>query len=239
MKKKLKRKYVIVIPARFKSTRFPGKPLAEIKGLPMIYHVWKKCTQVTHKNNIFIATDDNRIAEVCKKFSMNYKMTPLNCKTGTDRIYHFSKKIDSEIYINVQGDEPEIQPKDIKKIVKLGLKNKDKIYNGMCKVKDFKDGYKSQVPKVVFDKFRNLMYMSRAPIPNNKYLNNKFFYKQICIYSIPKKFLKIFGKMNKTKFEKIEDIEINRFLELGYKVKMVELSDTISIDYPSDLKKLT
>lgn len=239
MNKIKKRKFVIVIPARFKSSRFPGKPLANIKGKPMIYHVWKRCIKAVNRENVFIATDDKRIKDVCKKYSMNCQMTSSKCKTGTDRMYDFSKKIFSEIYINVQGDEPQIKPKDIKKIVKLGLKNKDKIYNGMCKIKDFKDGYKSQVPKVVFDKFQNLMYMSRAPIPNNKNLDNKIFYKQICIYSIPKKFLKIFGKTKKTKFEKIEDIEINRFLELGYKVKMVELSDTISIDYPSDLKKLT
>ncbi len=233
-----KLKFVIVIPARFKSSRFPGKPLALIKGKPMIYHVWRQCIKAVNKKNVFIATDDDRIKNACLKYSMNFQMTSSKCKTGTDRMYDFSKKILADLYINVQGDEPKIKPKDIIKIVKLGLKNKDKIYNGMCKVKNYKDGYKSQVPKVVFDKYQNLMYMSRAPIPNNKNLNNEIFYKQICIYSIPKKFLKIFGKTKKTKFEKIEDIEINRFLELGYKVKMVELSDTISIDYPSDLKKL-
>jgi 3-deoxy-manno-octulosonate cytidylyltransferase (CMP-KDO synthetase) len=238
MNKIKNRKFVIVIPARFKSSRFPGKPLAKIKGKPMIYHVWMQCIKAVSRDNVFIATDDKKIQDVCKTYSMNCQMTSSKCKTGTDRMYDFSKKISSEIYINVQGDEPQINPKDIKKIVNLGLRNKDKIFNGMCKIKDHKDGYKSQVPKVVFDKYNNLMYMSRAPIPNNKYLDNKHFYKQICIYSIPKKYLKIFGTTKKTKFEKIEDIEINRFLELGYKVKMIELSDTISVDYPSDLKLL-
>ena len=148
-----KLKFVIVIPARFKSSRFPGKPLALIKGKPMIYHVWRQCIKAVNKKNVFIATDDDRIKNACLKYSMNFQMTSSKCKTGTDRMYDFSKKILADLYINVQGDEPKIKPKDIIKIVKLGLKNKDKIYNGMCKVKNYKDGYKSQVPKVVFDKY--------------------------------------------------------------------------------------
>ena len=108
----------------------------------------------------------------------------------------------------------------------------------MCKVENYKDAYKSQLPKVVFNNKKELLYMSRAPIPNNKKLNNKNFYKQVCIYSIPKKLLEIFGKRKKTYFENIEDIEIVRFLELGFVVKMIELSDTISVDFPADIKKV-
>ena len=238
MKKKFN--FVIVIPARLKSSRFPGKPLAKICGKPMIYHVWKRCIDAVNKKLVFVATDNIKIINVCKKFGIQSIMTSTKCKTGTDRMYDFSKKINSKIYINIQGDEPLINPTDIKKVIKhsLKLKNKNSIFNGMCKVTNYKDAYKSQLPKVVFNKKKELLYMSRAPIPNNKKLNNELFYKQVCIYSIPKKLLKIFGESKKTYFEKIEDIEIVRFLELGFKVKMIELSDTISVDFLSDLKKV-
>ena len=92
MNKIKKRKFVIVIPARFKSSRFPGKPLANIKGKPMIYHVWKRCIKAVKRENVFIATDDKRIKDVCEKYSMNCQMTSSKCKTGTDRMYDFSKK---------------------------------------------------------------------------------------------------------------------------------------------------
>ena len=232
--------FVIVIPARLKSSRFPGKPLAKICGKPMIFHVWKRCVGAVDKKLVFVATDNIKIVNVCKKFGIQTVMTSAKCKTGTDRMYDFSKKINSKIYINIQGDEPLIKPKDIKKVIKYSLKSKNKnlILNGMCKVTNYKDAYKSQLPKVVFNKKKELLYMSRASIPNNKKLDNKFFYKQVCIYSIPKKLLKIFGKNKKTYFENIEDIEIIRFLELGFKVKMTELSDTISVDFLSDIKKV-
>ena len=238
MKKKFK--FVIVIPARLKSSRFPGKPLAKICGKPMIYHVWKRCIDSVDKKLVFVATDNTKIINICKKFGIQATITSTKCKTGTDRMYDFSKKINSKIYINIQGDEPLINPKDIKKVIKncLKTKNRNSIYNGMCKVTNYKDAYKSQLPKVVFNNKKELLYMSRAPIPNNKKLNNENFYKQVCIYSIPKKLLEIFGKRKKTYFENIEDIEIIRFLELGFVVKMIELSDTISVDFPSDIKKV-
>lgn len=233
------KKFVIVIPARYKSTRFPGKPLAKIAGLPMIYRVWMQCLKATKKDNIFVATDDLRIVKVCKQYDMNFQLTSSRCKTGTDRMYDFSKKIKAKTYINVQGDEPFINPNDIKKVINLSYKNTNKkiVLNGMCKVKDYRDGYKSQVPKVVFDRNKYLLYMSRAPIPNNKKMDNKIFFKQICIYSIPQKLLSIFGKNKKTFFETFEDIEINRFVEMGFRVKMINMSDTFSVDYPTDIRK--
>ena len=109
-------------------------------------------------------------------------------------MYDFSKKINSKIYINIQGDEPLINPNDIKKVIKhsLKLKNKNSIFNGMCKVINYKDAYKSQLPKVVFNKKKELLYMSRAPIPNNKKLNNELFYKQVLYIFNSKKTFKNF-----------------------------------------------
>jgi len=112
-------KIIIIIPARFKSSRFPGKPLKKILDKPMIIRVAEKCVKVVDKKNLFIATDDTRIARTAKKNGFNYKMTPTSCRTGTDRVAYLSKKINSKIIINVQGDEPLIKPSDIKKIIKL------------------------------------------------------------------------------------------------------------------------
>ena len=114
-------KIIIIIPARFKSSRFPGKPLKKILDKPMIIRVAEKCVKVVDKKNLFIATDDTRIARTAKKNGFNYKMTPASCRTGTDRVAYLSKKINSKIIINVQGDEPLIKPSDIKKIMQIRL----------------------------------------------------------------------------------------------------------------------
>jgi 3-deoxy-manno-octulosonate cytidylyltransferase (CMP-KDO synthetase) len=109
-----KKKIVIIIPARFNSTRFPGKPLAKILGKSMILRVWEKCIKVISKNFVYVATDDKKIADHCQLHGINYLMTRKNCKTGTDRVIEVAKKIQSDLYLNVQGDEPLINIKDIK-----------------------------------------------------------------------------------------------------------------------------
>ena len=126
---------VIIIPARFSSTRFPGKPLADINGKPMIYHVWNKCVKALHKSRVYVATDDHRIERVCKDLDISVVMTNSQCQTGTDRIFEVSKIIDSKTYINVQGDEPLIKVSDIEKIIDFSINEPDtiiKCYNARC-----------------------------------------------------------------------------------------------------------
>ena len=235
-----KYRYLIVIPARFKSSRFPGKPLAIIKGQSMIERVWRKCLEVVDSKKIIIATDNQKIKKHCSLLGMNVVMTSKKCLTGTDRVYEISKKIDATHYINVQGDEPLIEPKDILKIINISKKNKDYVINAMSKIKLEKDFRNYNVPKVVCDLKSNLMYMTRRNILSNK--KNEFHraMKQVCIYSFPKKNLQIYGEYNtKTPLEKIEDIEILRFKELGIKIKMVEVSETsVAVDTPADLKRV-
>ena len=222
------------------SSRFPGKPLLDLLGMPMIEHVWHRTKMCEHLDEVYIATCDTEIQQASESFGAKVIMTKDTHEMCMDRVVEAASKVKVDIVVTVQGDEPLINPKDIKKVIKncLKTKNRNSIYNGMCKVTNYKDAYKSQLPKVVFNNKKELLYMSRAPIPNNKKLNNENFYKQVCIYSIPKKLLEIFGKRKKTYFENIEDIEIIRFLELGFVVKMIELSDTISVDFPSDIKKV-
>jgi len=232
--------YIVVIPARLKSKRLPFKPLINIKGIPMIIRTYNQCNKVVPKKNIIVATDSKEILNICNEYGANAILTSKNCKTGTDRVAEVSKKIKAKIYINLQGDEPIFPPKDIKKFINFSLKNKDIIINGYTKINLKKDYEDRNVPKVVFDNNENLIYMSRSPIPGNK--TQKFLgaWRQICIYSFPQKILKeIIFKNKKSTLEKIEDIEIIRFLEKGYNVKLIKMSNkSIPVDKKSDLKKV-
>lgn len=226
-----------IIPARYESTRFPGKPLANINGYPMIKHVWDKCFEFTgNKDNIFVATDDERIEKVCKDFSINTIMTSSKCLTGTDRVAEASRIIGANRVINVQGDEPLICAKDIALVAEQSCD----VCCGMCDILSESDFYSINVPKVVTDAKGNLLYMSRSPIPiskKEKFITAK---KQVCIYGFSSKSLYDFCEQKKkTPLESIEDIEILRFLEMGYKVKMVQVSNSsIAVDEFSDIKRV-
>jgi 3-deoxy-manno-octulosonate cytidylyltransferase (CMP-KDO synthetase) len=167
-------------------------------------------------------------------------MTSQNCLTGTDRVAEVAKKFKRRFYVNVQGDEPMCNPKDIKKIIKIAKKFPNKVIGGFTKINKKKLFYSANVPKVVMRKDGNLIYMSRAAIPSNK--NRTFIkgWRQVCIYSFPSKSLKIFSNQKKkTPLENIEDLELNRFIEIGYGVKMIELSNlSTAVDTYDDLKKV-
>tara|TARA_Y100001980_G_C14494652_1_gene271269 strand:+ start:408 stop:1133 length:726 start_codon:yes stop_codon:yes gene_type:complete len=232
--------YLLVIPARYSSSRYPGKPLININGKSMIERVWNKCVESIGIDKVIVATDDLRIEKHCKLKNISVIMTRKNCLTGTDRIYEVSKKIKALFYINVQGDEPLISSKDIKKILIESKKHPDYVINAMCEIKKKEDFFNPNIPKVIVDKNKNLLYMSRAAIPTNKKLNFINAKKQVCIYSFPYDALMKYGECsNKTLLEEIEDIEILRFLEIGIKVKMVKVSESsVAIDTPSDLKRV-
>ena len=119
----MKLDYLIVIPARYKSSRFEGKPLADNNGKSMIERVWEKCSETSPKKNIIVATDDKRIFQHCRSKEINVLMTSKKCLTGSDRVAEVAKKIEAKFYVNVQGDEPLINPKDILKVIKDFKKN--------------------------------------------------------------------------------------------------------------------
>ncbi len=232
--------YLVVIPARYNSKRLPGKPLIDINGVPMIVRTYNQCKKVVASSKIVVATDDKRIQKICTKNKINSIITSSKCLTGTDRIAEVAKKIKKRFYINVQGDEPVCNPSDIKKIINFAKKNPDLIINGYTDIKDKEMFYSPNVPKVVFDSSQNLLYMSRAPIPSNKKKSFIKSWRQVCIYSFPYKSLKKFSSIKKkTLLESIEDLESNRFIELGYKVKMLKMSDrSIAVDTMADLNKV-
>ena len=232
--------FLLVIPARYKSKRLPGKPLINLKGIPMIIRTYNQCKKAVHQSKILVATDDKKILNLCKKNNINVIMTSNSCLTGTDRVAEVARKIKKKFYINVQGDEPICNPSDIKKIIRTAMKYPNKVINGFTEIKDKKMFNSPHVPKVIFRKDGNLIYMSRAPIPSNKKKSFIRGWRQVCIYSFPYKSLKIFSNLKKkTTLERIEDLELNRFIEIGHEVKMIEMSNrSVPVDTKDDLKKV-
>ena len=227
---------VIVIPARMKGTRLPGKPLIDILGKPMIQHVWDRCAQVHPVNVIFIATEDIVIEQYCINNNINCLNTG-PASTAIDRIKLFSNVIKADSYINVQGDEPVINTNDIKVILDYNKKWPDRIVFGKTKANedDFFDYSKA---KVVCDIENRLLYSSRAGIP----LNNKGKFisaeRAIWIYAFNKFSLDQYNNnIEKTTLDKIEDNEIIRFLELGIPVYCTDvIGDSWSVDEKKDIE---
>ena len=235
-------KSVVIIPARYKSSRFPGKPLVPLLGKPMILWVAELSAMALGKESVFIATEDERIAQTVEGAGFRSIMTSEEALTGTDRLAEAAKQIDADIYLNVQGDEPLLNPDDIRKILSVKQKYPNDIINGYCKVGQNEDPNSVNIPKVIFNEDGRMVYMSRQKLPGYKDSQNKpiSYYKQVCIYAFPQNALKSFAlEGSKTPLEFLEDIEILRFLELGYDVKMIAVSNSsIAVDVPYDVKRV-
>jgi len=227
---------IIVIPARLKGTRLPGKPLIEILGKSMIWHVWNQCQKVHPKEKIFIATEDIEIANHCKHYGINCIVTG-KANTAIDRIKLFSDIIQADAYINVQGDEPIINTQDILTVLKYNLKYPSRVVFGKTTANEieFRDVSKA---KVVCDLNGRLLYSSRAGIPidsQGKFVSAE---RAIWIYAFSKNDLnKYYGYKNQTPLEKIEDNEIIRFSEIGIPVYCVDvIGDSWAVDEKKDIK---
>lgn len=227
----------IIIPARYESTRLPGKPLIDLHGKSMIQRTWERCTSALSPEMVYVATDNEEISTHVKAFGGNVIMTSDSCLTGTDRLAEANSVLQFDLVINVQGDEPIIDPKDIQTVIQYAQKNDGLIVNAIAPIHSESEFRSTTIPKVVKTLNGDLLYMSRSPIPGNKSNEFNFGYKQICIYAFPKSALQIFlSNSNKTPFEEVEDIEILRFLELGLPVKLVEVSgNSMAVDIESDV----
>lgn len=235
------KKILGVIPARYKSTRFEGKPLALINGIPMIKRTYNQAIKSTLLDDLVVATDDKKIFDYCISENMKVCMTASTCLTGTDRLAEVANEYDADLYVNIQGDEPVIDPTSIEQIVKLFKENSEdymvynlyKIINDECEINS------QTIIKVIVNENNDVMYMSRLPVPySNSSLKQKF-RQQIPVYGFTKKALKIFSQYQKTINEQFEDVELLRFIDLGYKIKMAETKvDSIAVDVPSDIQKV-
>lgn len=233
-------KTALVIPARYESGRLPGKPLLPILGIPMIERTFARCILGFPKEQVFVATDDVRIEDFCRSRGMPVLMTSRDCLTGTDRVAEAAEQLGADYVINVQGDEPILNPDDIKAIANAAEKFPDEVLNGYCAIDTEADFRNSSLPKVTFAPDGRLLYMSRAAIPSTKSLEFKAAWRQICIYGFSRAALQLFARQDrKTPLEAIEDIEILRFLELGIKVRMIEVSNhSFPVDVPEDVTKI-
>jgi 3-deoxy-manno-octulosonate cytidylyltransferase (CMP-KDO synthetase) len=233
------RNYIILIPARLRSTRLPNKVLKKINGIEVFRHVWLRCKKVCDEKFIYVTTPDEQIINICIKYKINFIKTSAKCLTGTDRIIEVAKKIKKSFYVNVQADEILVSPLSITKIIKSYLNYRGNyIINGYTKIFSKNEFFSTSTPKVVFNKKNLLEYISRSPIPLNK--NNKFISanKQVCIYAFPRKCLLKINFNKKSLNEKYEDIEILRFLDNSFPIKMVKVNGSeIAIDTIDDFNR--
>lgn len=237
-------KIIGVIPARYKSSRFPGKPLADICGRPMIWWVYQQCKKVEDFDEVYVATDDPRIFDICEGLGVKAIMTSEKHKTGTDRIGEVARKIPADLIVNIQGDEPLLEPSTIKAAITPFYSNPNlQITNLMTKIKDPVDVVNFTVPKVITNKDGIGVYLTRATAPYPKGSINYNYYKQVCVYGFKPEALQFYcdygEKYGKAKVESVEDIEILRFIENGYKVQYIEVdSNTVAVDTANDLEKV-
>lgn len=233
-------KIIGVIPARFKSSRFEGKPLADICGKPMIWWVYQQAIKVKEFEAVYVATEDERIKNTCEKLGVNVIMTSDEHQTGTDRIGEVARKIKADLYVNIQGDEPMIEPETIVEAIKPFYDNEElQVSNLMTVIKDPVDVVNFTVPKVITNKDGIGIYLTRSAAPYPKGSIDYFYYKQVCVYGFTPEALEFYCNNPRGKVESIEDIEILRFIESGYKVQFIEVdSDTVAVDTPNDLEKV-
>lgn len=222
-----------VIPARYRSTRFPGKSLALILGKTMIQRVYEGVRQAKLIDRVIIATDDERILGTARGFGAEAVMTSPEHRSGTERAAEVAQNLNIPFIINVQGDEPLVTGKMIDHLIK-GLRNSEApMASLMAKVHDLSLIHEAHIVKVVADKQGYALCFSRAPLP---YQASDFFYQHIGIYGYQREFLLQFARMKSTRLELTEKLEQLRVLENGYKIKMMEIPfPTLSVDTPQDI----
>lgn len=231
-------KFLGLIPTRIGSKRLPSKPLLEINNIPLIIHTYKRAKMSKLLDDVIICCDDKKIMDVAKKFNSKSILTSKNNKNGTERIYEAYRKIRKkyDLIIDIQGDEPLINPKHIDRVINFHRKNmSSEIILPHIKIKY---GDNNNVVKLITDIQDNVIYLSRTKLPLEFKQINKFYKKHLSIISFRPESLKKFNSYNKTPLEKSEDIELLRALEIGLKIKTLPLrGDSFSIDVLSDYKK--
>ena len=241
-------KKVIIIPARLDSSRLPKKVLLDLKGKTVIQRVYEQSLKVKNVDGVYIATDSIEIKEVCETFTDKVIITKNTHQSGTDRIGEAVSAIDCDIVINVQGDEPFIEPSLIEALVNSFSNSDISMSSAMSKINNVKDLQNTNVVKVVTDLHNNALFFSRSLIPfprdvkeisiAKEVLEKYQFYRHIGIYGYRKDFLLKFVNMEQSYLEKVEKLEQLRALENGFKIKMIEAnSSLIGIDTREDYEE--
>jgi 3-deoxy-manno-octulosonate cytidylyltransferase (CMP-KDO synthetase) len=242
---------VAVIPARYGSTRFPGKPLADLAGKPLIEHVYSRAAACRALDSVLVATDDARIASAVRAFGGNVRLTAATHPTGTDRLAEVARTLECDLVVNVQGDEPLIEPAMIEQALAPLAADPSLLMSTLCRRLDHPDeAHDPHVVKVVVDRQGFALYFSRAPIP---YLTGPesfsidgagrdprhFLYKHVGLYAYRRDFLMTFACLEPTPLERAEALEQLRALEHGYRIRVVETAhESIGVDTPQDLERV-
>jgi 3-deoxy-manno-octulosonate cytidylyltransferase (CMP-KDO synthetase) len=232
-------KTIAVIPARYASTRLPGKPLAMLAGKTLIQRVYEAVTDTKLFDKVIVATDDKRIKTVVTNFGGDCRMTSPDCQSGTDRIAEAVRELDFEIVVNVQGDEPFITREPLANLLAEFNYPEVEVASLMTQITEEEDILNPNCVKVVCDNNKDAIYFSRASIPFDRDSSGNFAYmRHIGVYAYRREVLFRFIQLEQGELEKIEKLEQLRLLENSYKIRMIESDYTgIGIDTPEDLMK--
>lgn len=229
-------KVIAIIPARMGSTRFPGKPLAKINGRTMIEHVYRRVKCAKLIDEVYVATCDNEIADEVKKFNGKAIMTSSSHTRGTDRVAEAIAKIETDIVINVQGDEPMVDPNVLDKAIAFINEREDiQCVNLISPINEWDCFVSKDVVKTVLDKNNKVLYFSRQPIPTCILQNVKNVFKQVGIYIFRKDFLLQFSQWPETLLEQMEQVDMLRIIENGFSIYTFESHDMIGVDRPGEV----
>jgi len=243
-------KKIVVIPARLNSSRLPNKVLLELKGKTVVQRVYEQCLKAQNIDEVYVATDSLEVQNSCKNFTHNIIMTKDTHESGTDRIAEAVQNIECNVVINVQGDEPFMDPSLIDELVNSFENTSTKMVSAMHKIKYVAELKNHNVVKVTVDKNSEALYFSRSIIPHHRddwesLLSHHEtipeplrFFRHLGIYGYTKEFLLEYSKMKPTYLERLEKLEQLRVLENGYKIKMIETDyNSIGIDTKEDYEK--
>lgn len=243
-------KAIGIIPARYASTRFPGKPLIDIGGKSMIQRVYEQASSCNALSGVFVATDDQRIFDHVKDFGGKIVMTAANHKSGTDRCQEAVKNssielTDPDVIVNIQGDEPFLDPKQIELLLRSFENAKTQIATLIKKIDRPEDLFNPNIVKVVIDKKGQAVYFSRQAIPffreseEKDWIKNHSYFKHIGVYAYRTEVLDQITKIEPSTLELAENLEQLRWIENDYKIQtQMTITENMAIDTPEDLKKL-
>uniref|UniRef100_A0A1J3IRN6 3-deoxy-manno-octulosonate cytidylyltransferase n=1 Tax=Noccaea caerulescens TaxID=107243 RepID=A0A1J3IRN6_NOCCA len=242
--RKFRSRVVGIIPARYASSRFEGKPLVQILGKPMIQRTWERSKLATTLDHVVVATDDERIADCCRGFGADVVMTSESCRNGTERCNEALEKLEKkyDVVVNIQGDEPLIEPEIIDGVVKALQVAPDAVFSTAVTSLKPEDGLDPNRVKCVVDNRGYAIYFSRGLIPYNKSgkVNPDFPYMlHLGIQSFDSKFLKVYSELQPTPLQLEEDLEQLKVLENGYKMKVIKVDhEAHGVDTPDDVEKI-
>jgi 3-deoxy-manno-octulosonate cytidylyltransferase (CMP-KDO synthetase) len=243
----LKPTVIGVIPARYASNRLPGKPLLDLAGKPIVQHVFERARQTETLNDVLVATDDERISRAVSAFGGKAVVTPTTIQSGSDRAAYAVRNLEADVIVNIQGDEPFINPEMIDETVQALLDDQQiEVSTPVRKIDSSEELLNPSVVKVVLDENKHALYFSRSVIPFLRVLQDRQdwtkkhqYYKHIGLYVFRKEFLLTFTQWDRSPLEQAEQLEQLRILEHGHRIKCVITEhDSFSVDTPDDLERL-